>query len=167
VLLEAAADEQFFNDITADGRGRLFAGSMPKNAGSAGAAGRLYLIDTDGSAAVLADDVLISNGLGADPADRLPYHVDSGRGTVWQFELDAADVGGSRQVFVCRDRRPARPCHLGLLRRPRPQHALHPHRNRRRAPEPRRRLRLQPGRCPDRPARARSAHAALLELGCL
>ena len=29
VLLEAAADEQFFNDITADGRGRLFAGSMP------------------------------------------------------------------------------------------------------------------------------------------
>ena len=35
VLLEAAPDEQFFNDITADGRGRLFAGSMPKNAGSA------------------------------------------------------------------------------------------------------------------------------------
>jgi D-xylonolactonase len=100
VLLEAAADEQFFNDITADGRGRLFAGSMPKNAGSARAAGRLYLIDLDGSVAVLADDVLISNGLGADPADRLLYHVDSERGTVWQFELDAADIGGSRQVFV-------------------------------------------------------------------
>src|ERR1700722_3626269 len=41
VLLEAAADEQFFNDITADGRGRLFAGSLPKNAGSGRAAARL------------------------------------------------------------------------------------------------------------------------------
>jgi D-xylonolactonase len=100
VLLEAAADEQFFNDITADGRGRLFAGSMPKNAGSARAAGRLYLIDLDGSVAVLADDVLISNGLGADPADRLLYHVDSERRAVWQFDLDATDIGASRRVFV-------------------------------------------------------------------
>jgi D-xylonolactonase len=100
VLLEAAADEQFFNDITADGRGRLFAGSMPKNVGPARAAGRLYLIDTTGSVAVLADDVLISNGLGADPSDRLLYHVDSERRAVWQFELDAADIGGSRRVFV-------------------------------------------------------------------
>ncbi len=108
VLLEAAADEQFFNDITADGRGRLFAGSVPRQAGSSAsasastsaAAGRLYLIDLDGSVAVLADDVLISNGIGADPGDRLLYHVDSGRRTVWRFALDAPDIGGSRQAFV-------------------------------------------------------------------
>jgi gluconolactonase len=100
VLLETASDEQFFNDITADGRGRLFAGSVPRNPGSPGAVGRLYLIDLDGSAAVVADDVLISNGIGADPGDRLLYHVDSERRTVWRFALDVADLGASRQAFV-------------------------------------------------------------------
>jgi gluconolactonase len=106
VLLEAAADEQFFNDITADGAGRLFAGSVPRQsgaaeaAGAAPAAGRLYLIDLDGSVAVLADDVLISNGLGTDAADRLLYHVDSERRTVWRFALDAPDIGRSRQAYV-------------------------------------------------------------------
>jgi gluconolactonase len=100
VLLETGPDEQFFNDITADGRGRLFAGSMPKNPGSKGTAGRLHLIDLDGSATVVAGDVLISNGIGADPDDRLLYHVDSERRTVWRFELDATDLGASRQAFV-------------------------------------------------------------------
>ena len=99
VLLEAAPDEQFFNDISADGRGRLFAGSMPRRAAGA-TAGRLYLIDLDGAVTAIADDVLISNGIGADPADRRLYHVDSERRTVWQFELDAPDIGQSRTAFV-------------------------------------------------------------------
>jgi gluconolactonase len=100
VLLEAAPDEQFFNDISADGRGRLLAGSVPRNAGTSAAAGRLYLIDLDRSVTVLADDVLISNGIGADPVDRRLYHVDSERRTVWQFELGAADIGRSRRAFI-------------------------------------------------------------------
>ena len=110
VLLETAPDEQFFNDITADGRGRLFAGSVPRPDESAAlatgleratpAAGRLYLIDLNGSVTVLADDVLISNGLGTDPDDRLFYHVDSERRTVWRFELDAPDIACSRQPYV-------------------------------------------------------------------
>ena len=109
VLLEAAADEQFFNDITADGRGRLFAGSVPRpdeaaalasGTAARSAAGRLYLISLDGAATVLADDVLISNGLSTDPADRLLYHVDSERRTVWRFALDAPDIAASRRRYV-------------------------------------------------------------------
>ena len=106
VLLEPEPDEQFFNDITADGRGRLLAGSVPRPdgaaeaAGAPPAAGRLYLIDLDGAASVLADDVLISNGLGTDPTDQLLYHVDSERRTVWRFTLDAPYIGGSRQAFI-------------------------------------------------------------------
>jgi xylono-1,5-lactonase len=106
VLLEAAPDEQFFNDITADGRGRLFAGSVARQdgaaeaAGARPAAGRLYLIGLDGAVTVLADDVLISNGLGTDPGDRLLYHVDSERRTVWRFALDAADIGTSREAYI-------------------------------------------------------------------
>jgi gluconolactonase len=100
VLLDAAPDEQFFNDITADGRGRLFAGSVPSHPGPPDAAGRLYLIDLDGSATVIAGDVLISNGIAADPHDTLLYHVDSGRRTIWRFALGAADIGASREAFV-------------------------------------------------------------------
>jgi sugar lactone lactonase YvrE len=102
VLLEAAPDELFFNDITADGRGRVFAGSMPRDPGQPGAAGRLYLVDLDGAAAVIADDVLISNGLAADPDDALLYHVDSGRRLVRRFTLEdsPAGIAASREEFV-------------------------------------------------------------------
>jgi gluconolactonase len=100
VLLETAADEQFFNDITADGRGRVFAGSMPSHSGRDGGAGRLYLVDLDSTAIVIAGDVLISNGIAADPRDALLYHVDSGRKTVWRFALDVIDLAASREAFV-------------------------------------------------------------------
>ena len=46
--------------------------------------------------------MLIANGLGADPADQLLYHVDSGRRLLWRFELDGspADIAASREEFV-------------------------------------------------------------------
>jgi gluconolactonase len=97
VLLEPAPDEQFFNDITADGHGRVFAGSVPAQPG---AAGRLYLVDLDGTATVIADDVLISNGIAADPRGALLYHVDSERRTVWRFALAATDLAASREEFI-------------------------------------------------------------------
>jgi sugar lactone lactonase YvrE len=102
VLLEAAPDELFFNDITADGRGRVFAGSMPRDPGQPRAAGRLYLIDLDGGATAIADDVLISNGLAADPDDAMLYHVDSSRRLVWRFALESSPAGiaASRAEFV-------------------------------------------------------------------
>ncbi|HWG27542.1 SMP-30/gluconolactonase/LRE family protein [Actinospica sp.] len=63
------------------------------------AAGRLYLVDLDGTATVIADDLLISNGI-AGPRDALLYHVDSDRRVVWQFALDAADLAASRKAFI-------------------------------------------------------------------
>jgi gluconolactonase len=99
VLLEAAPDEQFFNDLTADGRGRVFAGSMPQGPDGTG---RLYLIDLDGTVTVLTEDVLIANGLAADPDDKLLYQVDSGRHLLWRFGLDGspAEISASREEFV-------------------------------------------------------------------
>jgi sugar lactone lactonase YvrE len=95
VLLETAPDEQFFNDITADATGRLYAGSMPRPGVEAG---RLYRLGTDGGVEVLADDVLASNGLAVDPAERQLLHVDSLRKVVWRFAL--ADPSMPREVFV-------------------------------------------------------------------
>jgi sugar lactone lactonase YvrE len=101
-LAELAADERFFNDLTADGSGRLYAGSVARRVEGSpdggGPSGRLYRIDPDGTRAVLADDVLVSNGLGTDRADRFLYHADSGRQVVWRFALDAAAV--RRDAFV-------------------------------------------------------------------
>ena len=102
VLLEPGADETFFNDLTADGSGRLVVGSVgtgPTPQESAADAqrvpGRLYRIEPDGGVTVLSDDVLVSNGLGVSPAGDVLYHVDSYRRTVWAF--DRAD---HRDVFV-------------------------------------------------------------------
>jgi len=102
VILETTSDETFFNDLTADERGRLFVGSVGLGPSPNGAAhdddrspGRLYRVDLDGSVTVLADDVLVSNGLGVDAAGDLLYHVDSHRHIVWAFTGE-----GERRVFV-------------------------------------------------------------------
>jgi len=109
VLLETAGDEQFFNDLTADGQGRLYVGSVGRDpapgSGAARPDGRLYRLDLDGTVAVLADDVLVSNGLGTDPAGGYLYHVDSSRRLVWRFPLDrdrraAGRPGAGRELFV-------------------------------------------------------------------
>jgi gluconolactonase len=117
VLLETADDEQFFNDLTADGRGRLYVGSVgtePRpGSGAARPDGRLYRLDLDGTITVLADDVLVSNGLGTDPADERLYHVDSNRRLVWAFSLTddepAAHPPGSDQIGGDRRRGNRRP----------------------------------------------------------
>ena len=104
VLLETAEDEQFFNDLTADSRGRLYVGSVGTDpnpdCGAVRPDGRLYCIDLHGTVTVLADDVLVANGLGTDPADATLYHVDSPRRVVWRFPLDTDHPGDGREIFV-------------------------------------------------------------------
>ena len=102
VIRETATDETFFNDLTADLQGRLIVGSVgtgPSPHEGAREAqrqpGRLYRVDVDGSVTTLADDVLVSNGLGVSPAGDVLYHVDSYRRTVWAF-----DESGNRRVFA-------------------------------------------------------------------
>lgn len=101
VLLETAADEQFFNDLTADGRGRLFIGSVGTDptAGQRRPDGRLYQLELDGRATVLADDVGISNGLAADPTDTVLFHVDSGRRLIRSYVLSEGPAA-EREAFV-------------------------------------------------------------------
>jgi xylono-1,5-lactonase len=102
VVLATGPDETFFNDLTADAKGRLIVGSVgvgPSPHGSAREAqrapGRLYRVDVDGQVTVLADDVLVSNGLGVSPSGDVLYHVDSYRRTVWAFDDD-----DNRRVFA-------------------------------------------------------------------
>jgi gluconolactonase len=102
VLMETAPDETFFNDLTADGIGRLYVGSVglgpsPNEEPAHGerSPGRLYRLNLDGTRTTMSDDVLVSNGLGMSPNDDVLYHVDSHRHVVWAFDAD-----GAREVFV-------------------------------------------------------------------
>src|SRR5258708_21535790 len=95
VILETGPDETFFNDLTADASGRLVVGSVgtgPSPDESARQAqrapGRLYRIDVDGGVKGLADDVLLSNGLGVAPSGDGLDHVYSYRRTVLAFDKD-------------------------------------------------------------------------------
>jgi D-xylonolactonase len=107
ILLETRPDERFFNDLTADGRGRIFVGSVAidplatttLNGGAP--LGRLHRIDLDGSVHELADDVVTSNGLGSSPDDRLVYHADTGRRLIWAYGNRGAASG--RECFASTD----------------------------------------------------------------
>ncbi len=95
-VLEKRDDEQFFNDLTADHRGRLYVGAVALDPapGEERGPGRLYRVDLDGSVSTLADDVTVSNGLGVSPDDEVLYHVDTHRRTVWAYQ------DGQRRAFV-------------------------------------------------------------------
>ena len=102
VILATGPDETFFNDLTADAKGRLLVGSVGVGSSphesareAQRAPGRLYRVDLEGSVTVLADDVLVSNGLGVSPSGDVLYHVDSYRRTVWAFDDD-----DNRRVFA-------------------------------------------------------------------
>lgn len=102
VLLDTGPDEMFFNDLTADRHGRVFVGSVavnPTAAASVRRPGRLYRLDLDGRVTVLADDVLVSNGLGTSPDGGVLYHVDSGRKLVWAVHRPDSPAP-VRTVFV-------------------------------------------------------------------
>lgn len=70
-----------FNDITTDSAGRIYAGSLGASPvfedGREPQSGDLYMIDLDGSAHVVADDIRLTNGLGFSPDGKTLYHSDS------------------------------------------------------------------------------------------
>ena len=93
-----------YNDITTDSQGRVYAGSLGASPvfddGREPQAGELYLMELDGTARVVADDVQLTNGLGFSPDGKLLYHSDSRRQTVFCYSV--ADDGslGEKRVFV-------------------------------------------------------------------
>jgi sugar lactone lactonase YvrE len=112
VLLDTGQDETFFNDLTADGLGRIFVGSVAhdplKDEAAQTGVGRLYCIDLDRTVTVLAEDVMTSNGLGVDPDGSVLYHVDTGRNIVWSFSIDPSRPR-SRQPFIDTSEYPGMP----------------------------------------------------------
>jgi len=95
---DEAAGNVGYNDITTDREGRIYAGSLGSSPvfedAREPAAGDLYLIDVDGSARVVASDILLTNGLGFSPDGARLYHSDSRRQTVFCYDVrDGGDLG--------------------------------------------------------------------------
>ena len=93
-----------FNDITTDSAGRVYAGGLGASPvfadGREPAAGDLYLIDLDGTARVVAQDVRLTNGLGFSPDGKTLYHSDSARSAVCCYEVHSDGGLGPKQTFV-------------------------------------------------------------------
>ena len=97
-----------YNDLTADGEGRIYAGSLGASPvfedGREPRAGDLYLIGPDGTARVVGHDIQLTNGLGFSPDGKLLYHSDSGRQTVFRYSVAGDGSLGEKRPFVATER---------------------------------------------------------------
>jgi gluconolactonase len=97
-----------FNDITTDEAGRIYAGSLGSSPvfedGLEPRAGNLYLIELDGSARIVAEDVQLTNGLGFSPDGKTLYHSDSRRQTVFFYSVETDGSLGPKTPFVKTER---------------------------------------------------------------
>ena len=92
-----------FNDLVTDAAGRIYVGSLgasPFDSGTEQRAGFLHLIDLDGSSRVLADGILLTNGLGFSPDGKRLYHSDSRRQIVGVYEVRKDGSLSDRSVFA-------------------------------------------------------------------
>lgn len=91
-----------YNDLTADSAGRVYAGSLGSPVFEPGEQrpGKLHLVDLDGSSRVVAEDVLLTNGLGFSPDGKTLYHADSRRGQVFRYAVAEDGSLGPKQPFA-------------------------------------------------------------------
>ena len=91
-----------FNDLTTDPEGRIYVGSLafsPVGAAEEPKPGHLHLIDLDGSTRVLADGIMLTNGLGVSPDGSKLYHSDSLSGGVFVYDRSPDGSVGERRLF--------------------------------------------------------------------
>ena len=92
-----------FNDITTDSRGRIYAGSLGSSPvfddGLEPRAGDLFLVGLDGSTQVVANDIMLTNGLGFSPDGKILYHSDSRRNGVFSYAVNSDGTLGPKTQF--------------------------------------------------------------------
>ncbi|HSW45791.1 MAG TPA: SMP-30/gluconolactonase/LRE family protein [Phycisphaerae bacterium] len=87
ILVEGIDDDMVrFNDVIADPRGRVYAGTIGKNSRSGG----LYLIATDGGVTCLFKGTGCSNGMGFSPNRKHLYWTCSSSRKVFRFDYQPA-----------------------------------------------------------------------------
>ena len=96
--------ESRFNDVAADPKGRVFAGSMPindpDNPGKHKRLGRLYRYDTDLSVRYVEEGIGCANGIGYSLDNKTMYYVDSHAHSIdaYDYDLDTGDISSRRKL---------------------------------------------------------------------
>lgn len=90
-----------FNDMIVGPRGSVYAGSHYWGENGMEKEGALFHIDVDGSAKVVAEGIVLANGLGFSPDNRTLYFTDCGSRKIYAFDVDeqSGDLSNQR-LFV-------------------------------------------------------------------
>lgn len=101
IVSEHDGEKLVFNDLIADCKGRLYAGTLYWGACGMEKPGKLYLIGCDRSVRVLDEGIQLSNGLGFSPDNKTLYHADSAARKIYAYDV-AVQTGGlsGKRVFV-------------------------------------------------------------------
>jgi gluconolactonase len=92
-----------FNDLSTDAEGRVYVGSLafrPVGHEEEPQPAHLHVIDLDGTSRVLAEGILLTNGIGVSPDGKWLYHADSRTHALWRYPKHGDGNVGSRQKFV-------------------------------------------------------------------
>ncbi len=87
-----------FNDGKVDRGGRFWAGTMDRT--ERGATGSLYRLDPDLGCTRIDSGYTVTNGPAFSVDGRTMYHTDSGRQTIFAFDLDEAGNASNRRLFA-------------------------------------------------------------------
>jgi len=80
------ADNEFFNDITTDPRGRIFAGTLTRGGGT----GSLYRIEKNKEPVKIMEGISCSNGMTFSLDLKTFYHTNTGKRRVTAYDCDPA-----------------------------------------------------------------------------
>jgi xylono-1,5-lactonase len=103
--LDAIPGATGFNDLTADGAGRIYVGSLAFRVfgGDTPKPGHLHVIDLDGTMRTLSDGVMLTNGLGFSPDGRRLYHSDSRASLIRVYDVNPDGSVGPWRKFATVD----------------------------------------------------------------
>lgn len=101
IVSECGGEVLAFNDMIADSKGRIYAGTLYWGPGGMEKAGKLYLIEAGGSIKVVDEGIELSNGLGFGPDDRTLYYTDSSQRRIYAYDVSPVTGDATkRRVFV-------------------------------------------------------------------
>ncbi|RKU00076.1 gluconolactonase [Burkholderia sp. Nafp2/4-1b] len=111
--VDHALPDMRFNDGRCDRQGRFLAGTMVHDMAQGAASGVLYRFGAQNEGlGVVADDLIVPNGLAFSPDGTTMYLSDShpSRQTIWAFDYDEDEgVAHDRRVFIDMNPYPGRP----------------------------------------------------------
>ncbi len=99
---EILGERVFFNDSTVGPDGAVYAGTYYWDENGMKKKGKLYRISKKDGIDVLDDGICLSNGLGFSPDGKILYYSDSARKTIFQYDVNGAELRNKR-IFAVTD----------------------------------------------------------------